>query len=140
VTLSRAQTRRFYVTPGLVSTAQVLTACSAGFHTASLWEILDPSSLRYETALGFTTADSGAGPPTNVNGAVRTGGPANSASLSPGTANCAAWTVELPSANGTFAKLTKDWGTSGSANKPLDPPWRLTTAVCSSSRVWCVED
>lgn len=139
-TVAQAQARRFYLTTASVPTSQALTACAAGFHMASLWEILEPSHLRYETTLGATNVDAGSGPPTNINGAVRTGGPANSVSLSPGAANCDAWTVSLPTSNGTFARLTKGWGISGSNNKELAPPWRLTTAACSTTRVWCVED
>jgi hypothetical protein len=45
---------------------------------ASMWEISDPSNLRYDTQLGVTTADSGFGPPAGTSfvaffGWVRTG-------------------------------------------------------------------
>jgi hypothetical protein len=38
--------------------------CAEGYHFASLWEILDPSNLKYDTGLGMVRDDSGQGPPT----------------------------------------------------------------------------
>jgi hypothetical protein len=53
----------FYLTKTTHNGGQALTACAAGYHMASIWEIHDPSSLRYSTVYGFTEDDSGLGPP-----------------------------------------------------------------------------
>ncbi len=56
--------RKFYLTKTLHTGAQALSACATGYHMASLWEIHDPTNLRYNTELGFTSgSDSGFGPP-----------------------------------------------------------------------------
>jgi hypothetical protein len=58
--------RRFYLTTGSFPGNHQANICAVGFHMASLWEILDPSSLTYDTQLGqtncaaWTTASSGA--------------------------------------------------------------------------------
>src|SRR5262245_60366073 len=62
---------KFYLTKDGFQGNAVLTACDAGFHMASLWEIHDPSNLQYDTR-GFTLADAGSGPPA-VLGWIRTG-------------------------------------------------------------------
>ena len=67
--------RAFYLTTTTHTGAQATTACAAGFHMASLWEIFDPSNLRYDATVGATADDSGAGPPF-LGGWVRTGTPA----------------------------------------------------------------
>ncbi len=126
--------RRFYLTQNTVNGAGPLSACDAGFHMASRWEIEDPSSLRYDTLRGFVypTSDQGVGPPAYAEGWVRTGfyvGTATGASF----ANCGFWT-NGSSGEGTLAQLL------GGAPPPPNP-WSLTSATCSSSRnVWCVED
>ena len=65
--------REFYLTKTSFDGAHALTACASGFHMASLWEIFNVSVLEYDTSLGFTSADSGFGPPTVQNGWIRTG-------------------------------------------------------------------
>lgn len=47
--------RGFYLTTTTHTGDQALAACAAGFHMASLWEILDPSNLRYEPTPGSGT-------------------------------------------------------------------------------------
>jgi hypothetical protein len=47
--------------------------CADGYHFASLWEILDPASLKYNPSLGYVRDDSGQGPPTYLAGWIRTG-------------------------------------------------------------------
>jgi hypothetical protein len=89
----KKQLRGYYLTTTLHNGAQATTACAAGFHMASLWEMFDTSNLKYETGLGFTRPDSGFGPPLSL-GWVRTGGNA-SFSTTPGFANCNAWTSDL---------------------------------------------
>lgn len=141
--------RRFYLTREQAYKGnQALTACASGFHMASMWEIVDPSNLKYDTTLGATTADSGFGPPTLVavsaelifnRGWVRTG--ARSASLSagdPGTRNCDAYTSDGATAVGTVAWLPVDWATT-----VLHPtaPFDAEVARCNTpQQVWCVQD
>ena len=59
-------TRQFYLTSALAIGDEALTACAAGYHMASLWEITDLSNLRYNTSLGQASGDSGQGPPTSA--------------------------------------------------------------------------
>jgi hypothetical protein len=72
--------REYYLTTAPVVANQALSACAAGFHMASLWEIQDPSNLDYNIVLGYAlNADQGHGPPTFdgigvISGWVRTGG------------------------------------------------------------------
>jgi hypothetical protein len=111
--------------------------CASGYHFASLWEIMDPSNLKYNTDLGRTMSDSGKGPVTNLYGWVRTGY-YNSTSGSPGAANCNAWTSSSDSDWGTYARLPNDW----TAGQDIHV-WAVDTATCDSAvflRVWCVAD
>ena len=64
--------------------------CAAGYHFASLWEIMQTATLSCNTTLGATLPDSGDGPPTG-NGWVRTGNVSVS-STTAGAANCNNWT------------------------------------------------
>jgi hypothetical protein len=74
--------RKFYLTKTEFTGSQPLTACAKKFHMASMWEIFDVSTLRYDTENGFTLDDSGSGPPTNFFGWVRTGFSSNNVSPS----------------------------------------------------------
>ncbi len=132
--------RRYYLTPTPHNGAQALTACAAGFHMASLWEIFDTSNLDYDTSLGATKTDSGDGPPS-VNGGffgwIRTGGFPDNVFL-PGEGNCFAWTSAEAEDEGTMVSLVESWA--------MDPtivaPWFAQTVPCDnpSIKVWCVED
>jgi hypothetical protein len=132
--------RRYYLTPTPHDGAQALTACAAGFHMASLWEIFDTSNLDYDTSLGATKTDSGDGPPS-VNGGffgwIRTGGFADNVFL-PGEGNCFAWTSAEAEDEGTMVSLVESWA--------MDPtivaPWFAQTVPCDTGfiKVWCVED
>jgi hypothetical protein len=131
--------RQFYLTipghPG--GTAK--TACAAGYHMASLWEIADPSNLRYNIALGFAQADSGGGPPADeayMLGWVRTGYVSDHSST-PGRANCNGWTVGSYGIYGTTASLPSQW----TADLQDIGVWQLAVQYCSDYyRVWCIED
>jgi hypothetical protein len=68
--------RQYYVTKTYSVGADAADACASGYHMASLWEIMDPSSLKYNTDLGDTRSDSGQGPPSDKQGWVPTTGPA----------------------------------------------------------------
>lgn len=71
---NEVQPRRFYVTQDAFRGEHALNACTAGFHMASLWEIFDVTTLKYDTQLGRTLPDSGEGPPAGQRGWIRTGG------------------------------------------------------------------
>jgi hypothetical protein len=128
--------RTYYLTQTEHNGSQALTACAAGYHMASLWEIFDTSNLKYNTQLGFTSSDSGFGPP-NAFGWVRTGHHSNSFA-SPGLTNCNAWTSFNSNHLGTIVNLEIFWD---SASVTRVSPWASGTATCFTQvRVWCVQD
>jgi hypothetical protein len=128
--------RKFYLTQTLDNGSQALSACAAGYHMASLWEIFDPSNLKYDTTLGVTQADSGSGPPskeTTASGWIRT---VRRRRLAPLQA--------LPTAMPGRSVLTRDWGsTAWFSNRWDSLPPRLATdaADCGTTLfVWCIQD
>ena len=132
--------RKYYLTQSQHDGSQTLSACAEGYHMASLWEIHDPSNLRYDTTLGFTTADSGSGPPAslNSNGWIRTGNVASPGSGVLGQSNCSAWTTAASTATGSVAGLHFSW-TAGVVT--VVSPWYGVEATCDTNvRVWCVQD
>lgn len=140
--------RAFYLTDTLFWGDQVLTACTSGFHTASLFEILDVSNLRYATEVTSAAYldDSGAGPPSGIWGWIRTGSSAD-VSLNPGQANCNGWTSSSGLEYGTQVGLAIDWSSTSTALGWLGP-WLATTDCCGSlpglcnfgEPVWCIAD
>ena len=129
--------RRYYLTSSVVAANNALTACATGYHTASLWEILDTTNLEYNGTLGLTLTDSGSGPPNTYPGWVRTG--YNSASsTTPGYGNCLAWTTTNNIYSGTRVRLPLDWTVAAE----WSAPWEADAETCDhpSTRVWCVED
>ena len=130
---------RFYLTKEGFRGDAALSACVPGFHMASLWEILDPSQLQYDTTLGRGREDSGQGPPI-AQGWIRTGAAANAqpnvnGDAEPGEVNCDAWTST--GLYGTVAQLESQWDRPPSAVAP----WRTFSGTCGSlPPVWCVED
>lgn len=128
--------RKFYLTKTLYNGSGALSACAEGYHMASLWEILDPSHLRYDTELGFTYEDSGSGPPSS-GGWIRTGNFSN-ASDTPGFGNCNAWTSASSADSGSFVGLpTGFWANTAR----IISPWTAVAGQCNYlERVWCVED
>jgi hypothetical protein len=128
--------REYYLTYASVPDAtHALTACASGYHMASLWEILDTSSLKYNTGLGAARDDSGQGPPAFLGGWVRTGDGSGNTST-PGQANCNAWTSNDASHYGTYAQLPSDWASAKNVHV-----WQTNATLCSySARVWCVQD
>ena len=132
---SSASLRRYYRTEAPASPPTAPTACAEGYHFASLWEILDPSNLKYDTDLGVTRADSGQGPPSYLGGWVRTGS-ISSTSSTPGTGNCNAWASSDSGHQGTYAYLPRDWGAGQDIHV-----WEVETPQCHlGGYVWCVED
>ena len=103
---------------------------------ASLWEILDPSNLRYNTALGFMTSDSGFGPPSELSGWIRTGYAATSDSTA-GRSNCNAWTSTSVGDLGTAVELSSSWNDAAT----VASPWVAGQNSCNvNTRVWCMQD
>jgi hypothetical protein len=109
--------------------------CAEGYHFASLWEIMDPSHLKYNTTLGTKNADSGQGPPALTLGWVRTGF-GRSGSSTPGVGNCDGWDSSSDTDRGTRAYLVSDW----EGEKDIHV-WGAQTLDCNIfTGVWCVED
>jgi hypothetical protein len=133
----RRDLRRFYLTQTPFDGSQALSACAAGHHMASLWEILDVSNLQYDTSIGFIRADSGLGPPTLAEGWVRTG-----ASLlnedTPGIGSCQAYTTTNSNLFGTSVNLPQEFNSTAIT---VISPWESSTPTCDQPvRVWCVQD
>lgn len=129
--------RQYYLTIDGFYGAQASTACASGYHMAAMWEILDTSKLKYNTALGYTTDDSGSGPPTPFSNAwVRTGNASQAAMANQGAPNCNAWSSSSSSLWGTFIMLSEEWDTP-----PTVTVWDAAIGLCSNMlRVWCVAD
>lgn len=128
--------RHYYLTKTSEWGSTAIAACEAGYHMASLWEIADPSNLKYDTTNGFQRPDSGDGPPAGAQGWVRTGY-ANDHSTTPGKANCDGWTNSSGTAYGTRAQLPVNW-TAGNDDLSV---WELSAYECGIEQyVWCVED
>lgn len=128
--------RSFYLTQTTFMGIDALGACSDGYHMASMWEMTDISSLRYDSALGINKDDSGTGPPAVVQGWVRTGNESNR-EVTPGQGNCFNWTSNAPIAAGTWIWLYEDWAESAS----LASPWQAGFEICDIEKsVWCIED
>src|SRR5262249_27792065 len=98
-----------------------------------------PTDLRYNAQLGFTTEDSGFGPPGNVFGWMRTGVVASSGFTDAGVGNCKAWMSGTGTDSGTYVGLNFRWGSTD--NVQVANPWSAAAAPCSLSvPVWCVQD
>jgi hypothetical protein len=136
VSAAEAGNRKFYVTKNGMGGSQALTACATGYHMASLWEILQPSTLTYDTALGFVTDDSGSGPPVGVAGWIRTGWQEDVLPTR-GLANCHAWTSSAATDLGTYVYLPGIWTLSSSTISP----WGAEIDECDRPNlVWCVSN
>ena len=132
--LKRDPRRSFYLTQTEHTGSQALTACAEDYHMASLWEILDPSNLRYNTELGYTRADSGSGPPVAF-GFARTGREALGGGPI-GAINCHAWTSD--SELGSVFSLAEN--VFNGEVKPISPWVTVATSCSSTFRVWCVQN
>ena len=130
--------RHVYLTNFDRTPDQALTACSEGYHMASIWELADISNLIYDYKHpdAYTKADSGKGPPSYWYGWVRTGYDITGANTA-GTGNCLNWTSTLRTNYGTIARLTNTWDTPTGALSP----WEADTWYCGGiAPVWCVGD
>ena len=136
ISAGSAALRQYYVTKDRYEATNAKTACAQGYHFASLWEIWDPSNLKYNTDLGLTRDDSGQGPPSGIYGWVRTG--YNSELMGgAGTGNCDNWTDIDGCA--TKVELPINWvdgGDIGIWDTLYDECWNEG----EGGRVWCVED
>jgi hypothetical protein len=137
----------YYLTKTKHNGSQALTACAAGYHMASIWEIHDPSALRYNTALGYKTDDSGLGPPI-APGWIRTGSASSPGDPDPNYiqpfGNCFAWTSTDASHFGKLVNLHIPFvqlRESVPPYFPQIPPWESSAATCNTNnRVWCMKD
>ena len=129
--------RHYYLTKLNYDGANADTVCATGYHMAALWEILEPSHLKYNSTLGFNARDDlGQGPPTFIYGWVRTGY-SSSGSSTAGQGNCYNWNSSGGSDYGTYTWLPHDW-TAGYQDLHV---WAVGALTCSSTpRVWCVEN
>ncbi len=133
-----AKARKFYLTrENTFDGSEAPSACAAGYHMASLWEIFDPSNLVYDTALGHPSGD-GSGPPEFNIGWIRTGGGSGvGQNDTPGERNCGAYTINDADTKGTVAALQTNW-TSGAG---VIDPWVASTRACDQPVfVWCVQN
>ena len=140
VTDSSAQSagglRKFYLSRQAVDGAHTFHVCVPGFHFASLWEILNPTTLSYDVEDGATQPDAGSGPPSSLRGWIRNGSPSSG---SPTNGNCQVWTSNLHADSGTFAILSAPalWNSAA----VVVSPWQTGTTICEGSNpVWCVEN
>ena len=132
---AEAGNRKFYATENLFTGGQALTACAPGYHMASLWEILNPTTLTYNTTLGFVVGDSGSGPP-DLAGRIRTGY-VEGGNPAAGVGNCHAWTSSADTDWGTLVSLSANWV----ANSTSISPWIAQVVTCDRPQlVWCVSD
>jgi hypothetical protein len=139
--------RKYYRTADAYSPTLASTACGAGYHFASIWELLDTSNLEYAGEHPDASAiedDMGEGPPTGGAGLPRHGwvrtGHNDDPSDKPGQANCEAWMSMNPAYYGTTAGLTPDWS-SATTYKADISVWDVGVSTCNySTGVWCVEN
>jgi hypothetical protein len=137
--------RQFYLSMTAVNGNQAATACAEGYHFASMWEITDPSNLKYNRRLGQTSPDSGAGPPSQLvedgssipaQGWVRTGYESSTEAVA-GQGNCGTWRSDSRAHSGTVVHLSSDWA-GGAQDVGV---WNAAARACDRSvRVWCVQD
>lgn len=123
---------RYYITPAVYDSIEVLTACDTGFHMASASELRDMSNLKFDKRRGDSSADSGTGPPAGGNylGWVRTGNISSNINM-PGFGNCRVWSEE--SGWGTIIFLSDLW------DDVLG--WATLAWDCDNiAHVWCIED
>jgi hypothetical protein len=126
--------RRYYLSQNSGNGALALLVCASGFHMASLWEVREPASLEYDRTLGIVSPDSGAGPPTDYIGWIRTGYSSFGQSSIVGRANCNAWTST--SGFGSVVRFESDY----SLTSKVDPISAYSYQCSDSLPVWCVED
>lgn len=136
--VSGAGNKSFYITMSNFNGANALTACSAGYHLASLWELHDTTGLTYAAShpAAKTRSDNGFGPTAGWWGWARTGNDAYVENVA-GRANCSNWTSSTGGHYGTIVRLTDNWILSAE----IISPWDAQTWSCSSfAPAWCIGD
>jgi hypothetical protein len=136
--------RKYGLSTTLVDGSQALTACPAGYHMATLFEIFNFTDLAFDDfGNSFSGYDRTGGPPGQPggNGWVRTGTLSSSSDIA-GVGNCNLWTSNSAAGYGTFVGPEFDWRTStGTSSFNFVAPWRAGTTTCDvSGRVWCVQN
>ena len=154
VSVARTQSRQYFLTSVFAKGDQANDAvCGSGFHFASIYEILDPTTIRYASdnkySLKEPLADMGRGPPQRLYGWIRTGQYADRLNV-PGSANCDGWQTAEEYRFGTAVGLRQTQPQESIAyyNFPVivlypatAPWWDVMTWPCSMGhRVWCVSD
>jgi hypothetical protein len=140
-----AKPKSYYLTNATYSGSAADGGCGAGYHMASLWEISDPSNLRYayEHEDAWRAADAEDGPPSDAIGWIRTGW-STGVSVNPGQGNCDVWSSASPSDYGTIAVLSSKWNDpaqTGTFVLVWGTPWAARTFPCDDGWfVWCIED
>ena len=129
--------RSYYLTKSDFRGDQPLTACVDGYHFASIFEMHGFGSMVYNTEYGYTSADSGFGPPTWAEGWIRTGGGLGEYS------NCLAWTeigyyYDVGGPLQHYYGTTMDFGLATDTNNPVRAS--SLTECRSLQQVWCVSD
>ena len=133
--------RAFYLSKIEVPGGAAQTACSAGFHMASIYEVLNVSALRYETTLGIEVGDLGQGPPGLSYGWIKTG------LVGDPMHTCNGWTSSAPGQYQGFAIRLNALAGSPAPAFGLQP-WEFlgfgdkeTSASCDvKHNVWCIHD
>jgi len=126
---NQSAVRSYYLTQESHFGDDVLSACSDGYHFASIWEIRDFSNFKYDVELGYTTDYSGYGPPPDMDGWLQSG--------FDGSPTCDNWTST--GGDGMFGRLVFP-----EVADFLGPPgdgWLFVPHPCGEEiRVWCVSD
>jgi hypothetical protein len=140
-----ARPRSFYLTDSVHNGADADDACEVGFHMASLWEVSDPSNVRYAShvADAFDVGDLGGGPPTAYTGWIRTGYWVEFDVTAPGRTHCLLWGSSAGSYRGTVARLPRTWSApdEGGWSPVWGTAWAASSETCDTEvRVWCIED
>ncbi len=110
---------------------------------ASLFEVMDPSNLRYATGQAGAfydplNVDQGAGPPSGHFGWIRTGNVSIGQSYVDVVPNCVNWTTGANDNDGTVAILDSNWIADPST---IAGRWKASATACDSPfPVWCVQD
>jgi hypothetical protein len=128
LTADAASNFKYYLTKDTFTGDQALTACTHGYHMASIFEVAGTSDGQYNTSLGLTLGDSGFGPPQQVYGWIRTG-LANDVGI-----NCDGWSTN--GIKGVTAAPIVDFQLG-----PITITWSVVGLVCTEpSHVWCVKN
>jgi len=138
VPIPAAIKRGFYLTNASYYPSQALTACAKGYHMASMFELLDVSTLNYhyKHPHALVYGDCGYGPPSAISGWVRTGFFTSNSQVA-GAGNCKVWTSDALGDYGTIVNLRYDWTVPSTGIGP----WEALSSTCNGGLpVWCVSN